>query len=283
MALTIDYCETWKWLKIDWSTFYTFYGKNFNPNVPTIPTWDTFEADDTTSSFNLLWFQPWHEVGCSVINVNNIEDIDAYLFFYFYQDGYDSWVNNFWLIHFSTEYATYGYYAYFWIDDDEIWEWTSNYSYEWVITTDRYDASSSARIDTASGSFSVSNLSFDDSKHQSWYLWIQWSSLCYIDWTSNTRWYKHTIGTDNYYWWTWEPWYIWIPSWWSDKHIYFTDAYWDIRRTEASELRYWWASYPSWAETWRIWVSNWDYTQWYWYLCYIDGSWQQRRIGNWTP
>lgn len=282
MALTIDYCELWKWLKIDWSTFYTFYGKDFNPNVPTLPNWDTFEADDITNSFNLLWFQPWHEVGCSVVNFTDIDISWAYLFFYFYQwnqTSYPSWVNDFWYQSFGS-YNTYAYYAYFWIDDDEIWNGYSTYKYTWVITTDRYDASSSARLAEYTGSFSVSNLSFDDSLHPSWYLWVEWNYLCYTDAVHGSRWYKHKINYDTgYSWWSGDAWHIWVGSW-TAWRIYYTDAYWDVRRTHLADSWYGWRRYGS---SWYIYVSDGDYTEWYWYLCFVDGNGELRRIWNWVP
>ena len=289
--VTISYCNVWKWIDIDGSVFYNFYGKNFNPNVPSFPSWwNTCECYDETSTFSLFWFQPWHEVGCSVVNFTNIDDLSwAYLFFYFYQwnqTSYPSWVNNFWYQSFGS-YNTYAYYAYFWIDNDEIWNGYSTYRYTWVLTTSSSDSSSSARLATYTGSFSVSGLSIDSTKHDAWYFRVGWSWLCYIDWTSNTKWYKHMIAEDSWYsWWSWEPWYVWIPNSSTDYHIYYTDRYGTVRRTQESDRRYWYANswyYPSWAQKWKIYVSNSDFYHWYWYLCYVTNWWEVRRMWNWTP
>ena len=160
---------------------------------------------------------------------------------------------------------------YFWIDDDEIWEWVSNYKVIWDMLDD-----------SAEVSFTVSNLSIDSNTHRSWYLWIEWANLCYTDATWWTQWYKHKINYDSYTWWSGNPWYIRVPSG-TTWYIYYTDAYGTVRRTHMADERYWWNWFPSWAREWSIRVSDGDYTEWYGYLCFIDGNWECRRLWNWVP
>ena len=279
MALQFTYCKIWKWIDIDWSEFYNFYGKDFNPNVPSPPTWTTTWVYNETSTFNLVWFQPWHEVWCCVVIIKNnwSSSRTQHIYADFYQ-----WSSNTWTYDAGNvtvdAWGEWMLYVYFWVDYDEIWSWYSNYRVEWQMLDDSKDAS-----------FSVSGLSIDSTRHSSWYLWIEWNHLCYIDATySSTQWYKHKIQYDSYTWWSWEPWYIWIPSSSTDQRIYYTDAYWTVRRTHVASDRY----SPTWTpNTWYVWtqyawkirVPTWDMEDGYWYLCYVDSGWYKRRMGNWEP
>ena len=279
MALQFTYCKIWKWIDIDWSEFYNFYGKDFNPNVPSPPTWTTTWVYNETSTFNLAWFQPWHEVWCCVVIIKNnwSSSRTQHIYADFYQ-----WSSNTWTYDAGNvtvdAWGEWMLYVYFWVDYDEIWSWYSNYRVEWQMLDDSKDAS-----------FSVSGLSIDSTRHSSWYLWIEWNHLCYIDATySSTQWYKHKIQYDSYNWWSWEPWYIWIPTSSTDQRIYYTDAYWTVRRTHVASDRY----SPTWTpNTWYVWtqyawkmrVPTWDMEDGYWYLCYVDSGWYKRRMGNWEP
>ena len=279
MALQFTYCKIWKWIDIDWSEFYNFYGKDFNPNVPSIPSWETTWVYNETSTFNLVWFQPWHEVWCCVVIIKNnwSSSRTQHIYADFYQ-----WSSNTWTYDAGNvtvdAWGEWMLYVYFWVDYDEIWSWYSNYRVEWQMLDDSKDAS-----------FSVSGLSIDSTRHSSWYLWIEWNHLCYIDATySSTQWYKHKIQYDSYTWWSWEPWYIWIPSSSTDQRIYYTDAYWTVRRTHVASDRY----SPTWTpNTWYVWtqyawkirVPTWDMEDGYWYLCYVDSGWYKRRMWNGTP
>lgn len=274
MALEITYCKVWKWIMTDWSLFYNFYGKDFNPNVPQMWFWLTSAwAYSETSNFNLVWFQPWNEVWCCVVIIENNDTSERtqYLSASFQQDWRTTWTYDQWYITVPWNWAWRVYYMYFWIDDDEIWEWVSNYKVIWDMLDD-----------SAEASFTVSNLSIDTKTHKAWYLWIEWTYLCYTDATRWLSWYKHKINYDSYTGWSGEPWYIRVPSW-TTWYIYYTDAYGTVRRTHMADERYWWSWYPSWAKEWSIRVSNGDYTQWYGYLCFIDGNGECRRMGNWEP
>lgn len=279
MALQFTYCKIWKWIDIDWSEFYNFYGKDFNPNVPSPPTWTTTWVYNETSNFNLVWFQPWNEVWCCVVIMKNNWDSSRtqHLYADFYQWSSKTWTYDAGNVTVGA-WGEWMLYAYFWVDYDEIWSWYSNYRVEWQMLDDSIDAS-----------FSVSNLSIDGSTHSSWYLWIEWENLCYTDATySYNQWYKHKIQHDSYTWWTWSPWYIRLPTSSTDHRIYYTDAYWTVRRTHVASDRY----SPTWTpNTWYVWtqyawkmrVPTWDMEDGYWYLCYVDSGWYKRRMGNWEP
>lgn len=285
MATSVYYSSVGKSLLDNWSTFFTFYWKDFNPNVP---TWTATSQNEMTTSwetsYNLSWFQVGNEVCCCLFWFDNAGASNVYVSWdmdfqhKIWSQWYSAWwsesnwadvMNNGWYMH----------YYYAWIDDDEIRPWYSDYRFhiEWSST----DGSTG----TINIPFSISNLSFDDSLHTSGYLWIEWTHLCYTDATHNSQWYKHKINYDsNYSWWSWSPGYIrvWDSSS-ADKYIYYTDANWTVRRTYYSNAWYGWSYSPSWAKKWNIRVSDWDYTEWYWYLCFVDRTWELRRICNWTP
>lgn len=282
MSTTVRYAWIWKSLIVNDSTFYTFYGKDFNPNVPQRPSsWYASGVRGTgETSYNLSWFGVGNEVCCCVFLFhNNDENNQVYISWDMdFQKSYDG--VNYYSAGWEEQngyYLNWWYYGsryyYVWIDNDEIWLWETYYRFhiEWSST----DWSS----DTINLPFIVSNLSFDDSLHGSWYLWVEWNYLCYTDATRWTEWYKHKINYDSYTWWSGDPWYIRIPentSW----YIYYTDSSGRVRRTHFADEWYGWVRYWS---PWHIYVSDGDYTEWYGYLCFVDGNSQLRRIWNWVP
>ena len=277
------YSWVWKWIALDWNTWFTFYGKDFNPNVPSIPSWNTFRASGETSNFDLTGFQPWNEVWCYVWNVNTSNQVwNLYVESFFKRWGVVTWQYD-WSFRTESSYDLYAWYMYFWVDSDEIWDSSSSYTIE-TNRELRFDWWGSDWENWITTNFTVSNLSIDADEHSSWYLWIEWNYLCYTDATySWNMWYKHKINYDTgYSWWSGEPWYIWIPSW-TTWRIYYTDAYWTVRRTHLADTRYGWSLSPSSAKIGNIRVSNWDYYDWYWYLCFVDGNWELRRLWNWVP
>ena len=283
MATSIYYSWVWKSLIVNDSTFYTFYGKDFNPNVPSRPSSWSRSTTRTSweTSFNLTWFWVGNEVCCCLFMPYNNDTSNSVYFSWdmYFQKSYNGtdyyyawWEDSRWM--YIANNDTNYYYYYVWVDEDEIWIWETYYRFhiEWSSTDGSHDT-----IDIP---FRVSNLSFDDSLHDSGYLWIEWNYLCYTDWIYGSRWYKHKINYDTWYsWWSWDPWYIRIPSW-TTWRIYYTDEYWVVRRTHMADEQYWWAVfwYP-----WYIYVSDGDYTEWYWYLCFVDGNWEVRRLWNWVP
>ena len=284
MATSIHNSWVWKRLLIDWSTFFTFYWQDFNPNIPSFPSgWQSVTTSWETS-YNLSWFQVGNEVCCCVFVFDNNSTTDSV---------YVSWDMDFQKSYNGSTYysawwddsygdsvgknSRYAYYYYAGIDSDEIWIWETYYRFhiEWSST----DWSSW----TINIPFTVSNLSFDDSLHKSWYFWVESNYLCYTDWTQWSRGYKHKINYDTgYTWWSGNPWYVWIPSS-NDNHIYYTSSNGTVRRTHLSSPWYGWSYSPSWANPWMIWVSNGDYTEWYGYLCYVNSRGELRRIWNWQP
>lgn len=285
MATSVYYQWCWKSLINAWSTFFTFYWKDFNPNVPSRPS--NSKNDMVTSwetSYNLSWFQVGNEVCCCLFWFENTgsSNVDVSWHMYFEHKIWSQWyrdwmwdesnwaevLNNGWYMH----------YYYAWIDDDEIRPWYTDYRFyiEW--------SSSDGSHDKIEIPFSVSNLSFDISLHNAGYLRVEWNYLCYTDGTRGTQWYKHKINYDTgYNWWSGDPWYLWINTTTWDKYLYYTDSSGTVRRTHYSSAWYWWSWSPSWAVKWNIRVSNGNYQEGYWYLCFVDNSWEVRRIWNWTP
>ena len=290
MSWSISYNNTWKWVAIDWTTMQTFYGEDFNPNLFTFPSSrSSVSASWQTTSFDLSWFQVWNEVGVHVFEIQPSETTSWTIYSDFLR--YDwSWWSTMWTTSwnwpFQVDYI-YWYYSYWWVDDDEIRPWYTKYKCHiyWPWSLDFY-----------SPEFTVSNLSFDDTLHDPWYLWVEWSYLCYTDWIwweswNWNKWYKHKIKYDSNfseYVWTNYSWKIWLET---DvvRRIYYVDQYWYKRRTyEASN----WFGYPSWQ--WRNvgsdkkgklrtpWVYDW-WEYWYWHLCFVNQWWYLMRILNWNP
>lgn len=287
MATSVHNSWVGKSMLIDESTFFTFYWQDFNPNIPSRPSgWQSVTTSWETS-YNLSWFQVGNEVCCWVfVFLNDSQTDSVYISWDMdFQKSYNGstyysawWSDSSWgSVSKNSRFATYYYVG---IDDDEIWLWETYYRFhiEWSST----DWNSW----TINIPFTVSNLSFDDSLHKSWYFRVEWNYLCYTDWTRWSRGYKHKINYDTgYSWWSGNPWYVWIPSS-NDNHIYYTSANGTVRRTHVSSswYGYYWGNYaPSWAKSWMIWVSNWGYQDWYGYLCYVNSRGQLRRMWNWEP
>ena len=279
MAITVDYNQIWEWIAIDWVTKQTFYGADFNPSPFTFPTWWTsVTATNTTTLFDLTWFQPWHEVGCWVIVLSSDSSYNGTLYADFQR--YDwSW-NTTWSFSWSLQLSagdTRAWYIYFGVDYDEVWEWYSDYRIHYYTMGNE--------VNTYSPNFDESWLSFDDTRHRSWFIWVEWSRLCYTDWTRNwSQGYKHRIAYDSNYStsvWVDKAWAIWLDSW-DNLCIYYVDEYGIKRRTYSSDARYWgnvnvWSSKSGY-----MWVSSSpDMEDWYAHLCFIAPNGSKRRILNW--
>ena len=275
---SVTYNNIWKWILVDWTVLHNYYGDDFNPTNPDFPSsWSSVSAYQETTNFNLSWFQPWHEVWCSVCVIG----LDWYswrLYGDFIRD-WRIWWTYYWDIGWwsSTKRSVY---MYFWIDKDEIRPWYSEYQVHYY-TVDW-------TVDSYSPTFRVSNLSIDSSYHKSWYMRIDWQHLCYTDntWEESWRdgyWFKHKIAYDSSYQesvWTDKAWYIWL---WDSLAIYYVDEYWMKRRTYPSRERYWWSSRPWTSHTWETWVWEWSAEYWYGHLCFVNSNWESRRILNWPP
>lgn len=283
---SVAYRGVWKWIALDWSEFFTFYWQDFNPNVPSMPSWNTATAYAETSTFNLSNFQPWNEVGCFVWQMDLTQngrlyvEIDLQYYSWWWQTCWDfSWRTTVDI----EDYTKRMWYAYFGIDDDEIWTYSNQYRIvmNWEFTVwGSHVAWETWLINT----FNISSLSIDSTKHSSWYLRVEWLYLCYTDGLRWSRWYKHKIHYDSWYsWWSWTKWYIRIPSSTWDKRIYYVDAYWTVRRTHYSSAWYGGSVNVGSSNRWFIRVSDGSYEDWYWYLCYVNASWELRRMWNWAP
>lgn len=278
--VSVSYKAVWKWIAIDWDEWFTFYWKDFNPTVWTIPSWNTFQASDQTSWFDLSWFQPWHEVWCYVANLS-VSWVSWQLDTYNRLQARINWSwTTVWTFPYSDYVSgvnTWAWYMYFWVDYDEIWSYATNYriNMEWHLDWESWEENTP---------FTIMNLDIDSTRHDSWYLWVEWSHLCYTDasWSSS-RWYKHKIAYDSWYSeyvWTSKAWAIWLRPW-DNTRICYVDANWYSRRTYSSDAWYGWNTNVWSSNAWYMWVSDWDEEDGYAHLCFIAPNWSKRRILNW--
>ena len=300
-SYSVDYNASWKWFYDSNWNLVNVYWEDFNFIAswsPDMSDWATLISGVSTS-FDLTGFQPWHEVmvyACRVHREWPWQSLTQnYTVDFLRSSNWSSW-STWWYFNTSvhwdsideTQYAWWTVWQYSWIDDDEIRPWynyykTHVYSSDWLV-------------DVYSPTFTVSNLSIDSSLHPYWHLWVEWSRLCYIDWTgwelwNNGYWYKHRIAYDSWYSdyvWTDKSWSIWLEDWVA-RRIYYVDEYWYKRRTYEASNRYWytsWQWYYSWTMyKWGIWCP-WNYasaSDWYWHLCFINPNWYRMRILNWPP
>lgn len=291
MSYSLITNSIWKWITIDGSVMQTFYWDDFNPTEFTRPTsFSSVWTSWTTTNFDLSWFQPWHEVWCHawLIDVNSSYTWTLYWEFLRSKD-WNSWSNTWtisWYLNVSSWYYQ-AWYAYFWVDWDEIRDWYGYYKMHITWLSD---------IDFYSPTFTVSNLSIDSTDHYSWYMWVEWSHLCYVDashysrWFYGREWFKHKIAYDGNYSefvWTDYSWKIWLePD--VARRIYYVDQYWYKRRTYEARNWYGYTSWqwyrPSNAVDWSIYVSDWwDAGDWYAHLCFVNSNWYLMRILNWPP
>lgn len=278
-----------KWITVDGSVLHNYYWDDFNPTNPTRPSsWSSVWTSWTTSDFNLSWFQPWNEVWCHARQLDLSSHYSWTLYWEFLR--YNWWWVNSWTLSWYIDWwpdVYWWWYCYFWVDDDEIRPWYSKYKVHVYWLSD---------IDFYSPEFTVSNLSIDSTLHDAWYMRVEWSYLCYTDWTwwelgNYNQWYKHKIKYDSNfseYVWTDYSWMIWLQT---DviRRIYYVDQYWYKRRTYEAQN---WYNYPSWQ--WRsVWSTYkgkircpWNYddaSDWYWHLCFVNQNWYLMRILNWNP
>ena len=292
MALTVTYNNIWEWLSVDWSVVFDVYWKMFDPNLPSVPSYDEISVHNQTTSFNLLWFQPWLEVSLGLIEIANrtSSDIEWIAYCYMQQRIWGSWVTAdssevyLWWVDLPAEsggeYYLQSFWVWMWVDPDEFRPWITQYRYKWELAWDTF----------YSPTITISNLSFDASAHPAGYLWVEWDNLCYVppsyySGSSNTG-YKHIIMEDYWYsGWSGDPWYIWIPSSSSDHHIYYVTANWYVHRTKES---YDWSGGSSYVWSGKSWyirmtpsTSSQPEQAWYNYLCYVDWGGYKRRMGVW--
>lgn len=292
MALTVTYNNVWKWLSVDWSVVFDVYWKMFDPNLPSVPSYDEVSVHNPTTSFNLLWFQSWLEVSLGLIEIANrtSSDIEWIAYCYMQQRIWGSWVTAdssevyLWWVDLPAEsggtYYLQSFWVWFWVDPDEYRPWITQYRYKWELAWETF----------YSPTITISNLSFDTSAHPAGYLWVEWDNLCYVPPSyysgSNKTGYKHIIMEDEWYsGWSGDPWYIWIPSSSSDHHIYYVTSNGYVHRTKNS---YEWSGGSSYVWSGKSWyirmtpsTSSQPEQEWYNYLCYVDWGGYKRRMGVW--
>lgn len=293
--LQVETFSMWKW--IHWDGSFMVFWKMFQPYDwdDIVPSWDWAWEDlyvlDETTSFNLSWFQQWHEVFAVALLISNQSSSTTTFDLHLYFDQYawwwwqtrDVWWDYYWeSIAWKTSSDTWAnwYWFWAWIDPDEIRPWITQYRLRLV-----FDSTLVRTIN-----FTVSNLNFDDTVCNAWYMWVEWANLCYVppcyySWSSTTG-YKHRVQYDTgYSWATWQtPWMIWIPDDSTDHHIYYVTSNWVVRRTKESYPRVPTSSVGS-SRRWHIRFTpstSWSPEEtWYNYLCYVDYGWYKRRLWTW--
>ena len=266
---------------------YTIFWRDFNPRPSDIPDPSSYTKDSIKASwetsFNLSWFQNWNEVCFCVYVVEGswFDPSDIITVDMNFQEYKWWWWNAWWndSFTFRANYTDwyYRWWHYVWVDYDEIRTDATQYRF-------LYTFSWAGALTQLTAPFTVSNLSFDTSRHTPWYMRVEWSNLCFIDWAySSNSWYKHIINYDGAYsGWTGTPWNIWLPSSSTDNHIYYVDENGYVRRTNPSQTRFTSSDYAGSNKAWYIRVSNGYYADdWYAHLCYVNSAWYKRRICNW--
>ena len=277
MAVSVEYNKIGKWIAADWSTLQVYYGADFNPSPFTRPSRTSVTATNVATSFDLDWFQPWHEVWCWVFVLSANASYSGTLWGDFERYNW-SW-SFAWDFSWDLEidsWTRWAAYMYFWVDEDEIRSWYSKYRIHYYTVDNT--------VNFYSPEFTISNLSIDSWEYRSWYLWVEWRHLCYTDATLGSRWYKHKIAYDNNYSTLLggSEWYIWLDE--NDNlRIYYVDEYWTKRRTYSSDYRYD-GNVNVWSgKKWFMRVSDWDMEDGYGHLCFVAPNWSKRRILNWPP
>lgn len=285
------YINVWKWLQFDGGSTWILYWADFNPTDQSDYSADHCTVYNATTSFNLSWFQPWHEVWACAWEIRRDWPWSSLHQIYWMDfERYNwSWSIS-WSLRYQVDWSTitsdqysWGWgRCYFWIDKDEVWTGYSKYRVH-IYSTD-------SEWSYYSPEFTVSSLSIDSSLHKTWALWVDGNHLCYTDNTwdeiwQNGYWYKHKIAYDSSYStsvWSSSAWHIWLDSW-DNLCIYYVDEYWNRRRTYNSDSWYWWNVNVWSSKKWYMWVWVNRPEDWYWYLCFIAPNWSKRRIMNWPP
>jgi len=287
MGVSLTYHGIWKWVEVDGSLFQYYYWEDFNPTNNSRPSyWTSIEAYEQTGTFDLSWFQPWHEVGCWVwvLESDSESSVNFTLYGDFQRLKNWSWTTSWnygWRDTISSN-KTFAWYMYFGVDDDEIWDWYTTYRIRWRGTA------WSDTIWPIYSNFTVTNLNIDSNLYEAWCLRVDWAHLYYTDWTHWDYWYLHRIAYDSS---VYDyvgrdcAWSIWLKdTWWNDrKHIYYVTENWYKTRTYWFQEWYWW-DVNVWSQyRWSIRVPTWDADRWYGHLCYVTATGQKLRVLNWPP
>lgn len=280
MSVTVIKKQLWKWIQDDNnSIIMDIFWKDFNPRQPSgMFEWTLDEANiylrNQTTSFNCSGLAMWHEVAIALFAIENTSGSaesgslgfkrkKASDLLFESSNSYYLPNNTWWLI-----------YSYIWIDRDEIQENWTDYKIEFYLGWSLND----------SITFTISNLSIDNTDRTPGYIWVEWNNIHYIDATKTYTWFEHIIAHDWSTYWSWlTPWYIRVDT---SNHwrLYYIDSSGYKRRTHLADdwswyNTGWWDELPiSWETPWFIRVSTWSYG----YLCFIWYDWKGYRIMNWA-
>lgn len=275
MALTATYFDLWTGVDNQAGTTFNIAWKDFNPTEPT--SFFQSKAYRITSSAptNLSNYRYWHEIVVAVAErTNNTgSSITAELKIAFVFPWWNNRIYSFGTQTLSASWWRYTWYAYAWIDYDEFTtNWTATI---WMLAN---SSVLSAKNITYSNYDTVRN-----TERTSWYMWVEWDNIHYIDGAKWDTWYEHMIDNDgsSSYIWADKAWAIRLDDWWTNRKIHYIDSSGYLRKTYEANNRYWWASYVWTSKKWYIRVSDWDTADWYGYLCFVWNNWYRYRIMNW--
>lgn len=272
--------ETWVWVTEFpawwWSNTYVWGWKSFNPTENLVYWgWQPIYPSIlwSSNSYNLSGVNAWTETFLALIVAEwPISTLSFQI------------INPLWQIIASYSYGWVWsfqwvrYWAWIWLRH---WEIEMNGTYICRVTMDwiEYDIN-----------VVISWITNQLDRHESWYFWVEWDNLAFIDgcnyWSTSKIWYKHLIDHDWVIYSTWKtPWFTRIPETWHGK-IAYIDSSWNERRTRLADsiwVPYDWSSLPqSWKTPWYIWVA--DIWQFHWtYLFFVWNDWKVYRISHWSP
>lgn len=277
--------KVWTWLTEYpswwWSNTYVWWGKSFNPTENLVYWyWQTAQPIiyNESSNFIMTWVNAWTEVLLWLI--------------VFTDDEYRNW--EYWIQNPNWEWiwwpsitwtATWWWWFRQWFG---IWfrHWEIDINWTYTIVCRDYNNTSY----NVNKLVTVNNITSQLDRHDSWYIWVEWSQIWFIDWCNaeswSRIWYKHLIDNDWVSYTTWKtPGMIWVDQTAHGK-ISFIDSSWVHRKTRLAD-NYWvpydWSNLPqSWKTPGMIWVA--DTNQFHWtYLFFVWYDWNVYRISHSSP
>lgn len=259
----------------------TWWKTNFNMPVPDIFDDNTnytktdwmLNPQSPWTSFDLSWFNYWWEV----IAANTVFTVD--------------WPYSNWIIDISQKWKKPDWSEIFtnwpytfdpWSVCDWCWQSYQIVSNQWVAPweididwTYTLEAIATWWINqTSTFNVTFTNVPVFPWYEVSWYLWVEWSQLCY----TSANWFVHKI---DWIWWTnvwtensWKIWVEWIYLHWISDTWYKKTTSWTIDQFDSSFSN--WATWSvSWQTPWYLYADNeFGYT----HLSYIDANWDKRLI-----
>lgn len=227
-----------------------------------------------SNSYDLSSFNPWRMV-CAINSVFTIEWPFSWGQVQIVQKIY----NPSWTLIMNKTYSVYS-------PSLSLWEYSARHVVSFLSVND-WEISRNWMyfIDSSiSGVISerrVSDLNISNhpwiNKYTPWYIWIDWTSLCWIsaNWHKHTCLWKRDAYCGSWIWnirvewehvvWVWQDWYKYLQK------------YWDVQRD--SILPWCWPWYISWKTPWYIYVDN---EFWLEHIWYIDASWRKWILKSWA-